>query len=250
VRARSGIPPLIGILCDAVPGKKGAPGYRLVCRKSYAAAVENAGGAPVLLPISRRREALRRYVEELDGLVIPGGWDVDPALYGEKPARQTRIVHPERAAFETSLYRMAKRRRMPILAVCYGMQLVNVLEGGTLHQHLFPGRKGPRIDHRGKKSPLHTIEVTPGTRLHAILGAGRARVLTSHHQAVRAIAPGFVCAATAADGTVEAIEHPDRPEILAVQWHPEVNPRSGASRRLFGDFLRSCRAYRQRRPAP
>ncbi len=234
--------PLVGITCEAVSRPTH---YDLLCDHRYAEAVKSAGGHPVLLPIASRRAVLRRYLEGIDGLVIVGGDDVDPGLYGERPRRTTRVVLPRRTAFETWLYQEGTRSGLPMLAICYGMQLVNVLEGGSLYQHIAPPGGGDRVVHRARREIGHEVRLLPGTRLKRILRADRATVPTQHHQAVRSVAAGFRPAAVADDGIIEAIEHPERPELLAVQWHPERAPGSRFTERLFGAFLRRCRA-RQR----
>jgi putative glutamine amidotransferase len=238
--------PLIGITCEAISNREDFSDYALECDHRYAAAVKDAGGHPVLLPIAHRRGVLDRYLEGIDGLVFVGGDDVDPRLYGEKPRRRTRVIFHMRTAFETWLYREGRKRRLPMLGICYGMQLINVLEGGSLIQHLRSGRDGPRVDHGGRRRPTHAVRLLPGTRLARTLGTRRALVATEHHQAIRDLAPGFVPAAIARDGVIEAIEHPDAPEMLAVQWHPERRAQSRASRALFQAFVRQCRRFRKR----
>jgi putative glutamine amidotransferase len=188
---------------------------------------------------------MSRYLEGIDGLVIVGGDDVDPRLYGQQPDPRTKVIYPKRTAFETWLYRMGTQRRLPIFGICYGMQLINVLEGGTLIQHLAPGRGGARIEHEGKQTPTHQITVVQGTRLAAILGMRTARVVTGHHQAVDQLAPGFVVSAVAPDGVVEAIESPASRHVIAVQWHPEHKLRSRSTRKLFDAFVQGCARYRQ-----
>jgi putative glutamine amidotransferase len=236
--------PLVGITCEAVSRRTH---YDLVCDHRYAEAVKGAGGHPVLLPIASRRAILRRYLEGIDGLVIVGGDDVDPGLYGERPRRTTRVVLPRRTAFESWLYQEGTRTRLPMLAICYGMQLVNVLEGGSLYQHIAPPRAGggAGVVHRARREVSHEVRLLPGTRLRQTLRGDRAMVPTQHHQAVRSVAPGFRPAAVADDGIIEAIEHPDRPELIAVQWHPERAPDSRFTERLFGAFVRRCRAHRR-----
>ena len=245
-RARA---PLIGITCEAVrPGRdRDYIRYHLLSDHRYAQAVENSGGHPVLLPIARDTGVRRRYLEGIDGLVIVGGEDVDPRLYGQRPLRTTKLIYPGRTGFETWLYRAGKRRGLPIFGICHGMQLINVLEGGTLRQHIRQRSGQARVVHRGRGKIEHKVRVFSGTRLQEILRVSHASVSTEHHQAVAAIAPGFIPAAVAEDGVIEALEHPGSSELLAVQWHPERKPESLITRRLFDAFVRACARYRDER---
>lgn len=239
--------PLIGITCEAVDKGRDFAQYDLLCDHRYAEVVRNAGGHPVLLPIAHHKKSLQRYLEGIDGLVIVGGDDVDPRLFGQEPGPQTTVAFPRRTSFETWLYQAGLRRRLPVMAICYGMQLLNVLEGGTLVQDLPIPRRKRALDHRGERAKAHTVRVIEGTRLHALLGVTRAVVTSQHHQAVDRLAPEFIATAVSADGTIEAIEHPDRPEIIAVQWHPERRLHSRITQRLFAAFMRACRAFRDGR---
>jgi putative glutamine amidotransferase len=240
-RARA---PLVGITCEAVFAEDGGGAYDLVCDHRYAEAVKDAGGHPVLLPIAYRKAMLRRYLEGIDGLVIVGGDDVDPSLYGEEPLPTTQVIFGRRTTFETWLYRAGKERRLPIFGICYGMQLINVLEGGTLHQEL-PRRKDlPRVDHRGARRRRHRVRIVASTQLAERTRMQRAIVATEHHQGVRDLAPGFIPCATADDGVIEAIESPELPQVLAVQWHPERTRGSLLTRRLFRIFVELAAAYR------
>ncbi|GMU22263.1 MAG: hypothetical protein AMXMBFR13_23510 [Phycisphaerae bacterium] len=239
--------PLIGISCETIAQKKDYSDYELMCDHRYAMAINNAGGHPVLLPLAHRKLVMRRYLEGIDGLLIVGGDDVDPRLYGEQPRSRTKVIFPKRTAFETWLYQAGKRRRLPIFGICYGMQLINVLEGGSLYQHLHPKKKGTRIDHRGRRRVRHSVQIAPGTQLSEILEMREAGVISDHHQAIRYLAPGWLPSGVADDGIIEAIESPESPQILAVQWHPERLPYSAVTRRLFKAFVQACAAYRRNR---
>lgn len=229
--------PFIGITCDVTIPRREPAAYELSCDHRYPEIVKVAGGYPVLLPIARRPRVMRRYLDEIDGLIIVGGDDVDPRLYGEKPRRGTGAVFGPRLRFEQRLYRAARRRDLPVLGICYGMQLINVLEGGTLYQDI---RRDAGSRHR-HRSGVHRVTVRRDSRLRRILRRDRFEVATEHHQAVRGVAPGFRAAAFADDGIVEAIEESSG-RILAVQWHPERTPEQLATRRLFREFVGLCGA--------
>ena len=237
--------PLIGITCEAVSHRKDFSDYDLLCDHRYASAITEAGGHPVLLPIAHHRSLLNRYLEGIDGLVIVGGDDLDPSWYGEKPKRRTKVAFPKRSEFEANLYKAGVHRHLPILGICYGMQLINVIEGGTLFQHLKAPRWGPNVDHEGKKTGSHRVEVLPGTKLGEVLGAGSRKVATEHHQGIRTLAPSFIPAALAADGIVEAMERPTLPGLFAVQWHPERRLESRTTKRLFKAFVKACSQYKK-----
>jgi gamma-glutamyl-gamma-aminobutyrate hydrolase PuuD len=232
--------PIIGITCDVHRKKLDYSDYELVCDHRYAEAVKGAGGHPVLIPIARRNWVLRQALEGIDGLLIVGGDDVDPRLYGERPLKGTKLVFPARTAFERWLYEQGRRRNLPVLGICYGMQLINVLEGGTLYQDIRRDFGSP-MDHRGRRDSTHTVSIRGGSRLARILGVSQVSVPTQHHQAVRRLAPGFKAVAYARDGIIEAIESRDD-GVMAVQWHPERAIESVVSKRLFHAFVTVCKA--------
>jgi gamma-glutamyl-gamma-aminobutyrate hydrolase PuuD len=192
---------------------------------TYADAVAEAGGEPVLLPTGAvSAEAVGR----LDGLVLAGGADVDPARYEEDAGPHTVSTRPERDAAEIALLQAALERDLPVLAICRGMQLLNVLLGGTLLQHL-PDVPGAEPHQRAPGLfAERTVTTAEGSALGAVLGP-TATVDCHHHQALDRIAPGVSVSARADDGLVEAVEVTGRRFCLGVQWHPEAGP----DRRLF-----------------
>ena len=195
----------------------------------YAVAVELAGGVPVLLP-PQDPSGASSVVARIDGLVISGGADVDPSRYGSDPLPTTTRWRTDRDAWELTLLDAASARALPVLGVCRGMQVMAVHRGGTLDQHV-PDLVG-HDQHSPGGDAYGPIEVTTreGTRLFGLLGA-RHDVGCHHHQAVREH-PGYVPAAFASDGTLEAMEaEGDRFEV-AVQWHPETRPDAGLFRGL------------------
>jgi putative glutamine amidotransferase len=209
--------PRIGISLDVDDGKG-----RYELKRTYVDAVLGAGGLPILLPFVAP-EVADEYFDALDGLVLSGGaFDVPPFLYGEEPRPACGPLVPERTDTELRLLRSAIEGGLPLLGVCGGMQLLNVALGGSLHQDL-PTDLGIRIHQQPapKDVPSHDVEVVAATRLAALTGAGRLRVNSTHHQAVKSVAPGLLVSARAPDGVIEGIELPGHPFAVGIQWHPE-----------------------------
>jgi microsomal dipeptidase-like Zn-dependent dipeptidase/gamma-glutamyl-gamma-aminobutyrate hydrolase PuuD len=219
INLRTPRPPLIGL--SVAPGDNGS-----ALSAYYFNAVAKAGGAPVLIPAITDVTALRQIVSQLDGLIVTGGKDVNPLWYQEDPLPPLGDVDPLRDEYELKLIKLASDRNIPLLGICRGEQLINVAFGGTLYQDIPSQRAGRKVvKHVQKMSgeyPSHSVSVTPGSQLAAIIGAGVQGVNTFHHQAVKDVAPGFRPVAYATDSLTEAIEAwPERP-ILGVQWHPEA----------------------------
>ncbi len=204
---------------------------------SYADAVERAGGVPVLLPPQPATSA-PYVVDRLDGLLVTGGADVDPARYGAEPHPRTAGWRTDRDAWELALLDAADRRELPVLGICRGMQLLAVQHGGTLDQHL-PDSVGHETHSPGGDA-FGTVDVDahPGTRVRMLVGE-RSSVSCHHHQSVREH-PGLVAAAHAPDGTVEAVEAPGDRFVVAVQWHPETRQDAG----LFAGLVAAATAGR------
>jgi putative glutamine amidotransferase len=198
----------------------------------YARAIEAAGAEPLLQEV---RPGLK--IGSCRGLLLTGGSDVDPLLYGEPPSPDTEPPDPERDAAECALIDEALARDLPLLAICRGMQILNVHLGGTLVQHLPTAVR--HVKRTSDKSvPAHRVAIEPGTLLSGIARSESWEVNSRHHQAVARIAPGLrVCARDPEDGTIEAVELPLRRFVLAVQWHPENQaPVDSGQRGLFESF--------------
>ncbi|HET6965519.1 MAG TPA: gamma-glutamyl-gamma-aminobutyrate hydrolase family protein [Acidimicrobiales bacterium] len=208
--------PLIGVSAGRVPaGNRTLDG----ADRDYSRAVQIAGGTPVILPATTGTD-LRALVGRIDGLLLSGGGDVDPARYGAAPAPETGGVDHDRDEVELEMLAAALDRGIPVLGVCRGCQVVNVALGGTLHQHV-PGVTDLDHLHREPRDWLaHTVSVEKGSRLHEVVGLEEMEVNSIHHQAVQRLGRSLRAVACAPDGLVEAIEDPHRP-LLAVQWHPE-----------------------------
>ena len=213
-------------------------------RDDYVRSVETAGGLPLVLAPGSP-EDVPLLLDHLDGLLLTGGADVDPGLYGETPHETVTRVIPERDALEIALCREALRRDMPLLAICRGQQVLNVATGGTLIQDLPSQWKGA-VDHDpdGERwSPAHDVRILPGTRLREILGRERVAVNSFHHQAVKEAGQGAVVSAySEGDDVVEAIEVPGRRLAVGVQWHPEAFwDKDGRFQPLFEALVKASR---------
>jgi putative glutamine amidotransferase len=233
--------PVIGLTLDYEQGGgfSNLPWYAI--RENYCGAVARAGGLPVLLP--HEPEEAEAYLDAIDGLVVTGGaFDVDPALFGAGSRHKTVTTKDRRTEFELDVTRGALERDMPLLGICGGQQLLNVALGGTLVQHIpdevagaLPHEQGNPRDEAG-----HLVRVAPGTLLHRITGMDEMPVNSSHHQAVKDVAPGLIADARAPDGVVEGIEDPRRRFCLGVQWHPEYAISRG-DEAIMAAFVRAAR---------
>jgi putative glutamine amidotransferase len=233
--------PRIGLTLDAEPpgGYSKLPWYAI--RENYCRAIARAGGLPIALP--HEVELADAYLETLDGLVVTGGaFDLDPALYGEAERHPTVRTKDRRTAFEFAITRGALERDLPVLGICGGQQLLHVVLGGDLIQHI-PDAVPDGVAHEQpnpRTEPGHSVDVVPGTRLRAIAGVARLEVNSAHHQAAGRLGPGVVASARAPDGVIEAIEAPERRFCLGVQWHPEYGI-SVADDALFDALIAACR---------
>ncbi len=232
--------PVIGITLDyeTSGGYSKMPWYAL--RENYCAAVSRFGALPVPLP----HEAARAedYLNLIDGLIVTGGaFDVSPELYGESHTHEKTSTKDNRTKFEFAVTRGAIDKKIPILGICGGEQLLNVVLGGTLIQHI-PDTIKNALEHEQKNprtEPGHTLTIERGTLLHKIVDSDTMDVNTAHHQAIAKPAPGVVVNAKTSDGVIEGIEFPGHPFCLGVQWHPEYDV-SPADKKIFKAFVEAC----------
>jgi putative glutamine amidotransferase len=236
--------PVIGLTLDAEPagGWSKLPWYAL--RQNYFEAVAAAGGLPVALP--HEPELADTYLDMLDGLVVTGGaFDVDPSLYGAAEKHVTVTTKDRRTRFEWAVTKAALARDLPVLGICGGQQLLNVVMGGTLIQHI-PDSVQDALPHEQpnpRTEPGHDVVVEDGSLLHEITGVNRLPVNSAHHQAVERPAPGLRVTGRAEDGVIEAIEDRSRRFLLGVQWHPEYGISPG-DRAIFRAFVAAARDVR------
>ena len=207
---------------------------------NYSSAVEGSGGIPLLIPVLDDLGGTNRLMESLDGLILTGGVDIDPANYDQEPLSDLGRVEPGRDRLELDLVRLALERGMPVLGICRGVQIINVALGGTLIQDI-PAQAADSLQH-AQKSPKsvnsHSVRVMAGSRFHGLIGADQVRVNSGHHQAVDRLASDLVAVGLAPDGIVEAVERPGSVFFMGVQWHPEGTwPHDEASCRLFSGLV-------------
>ena len=207
---------------------------------AYVNAVERAGGRPLLVPPSEN--GIGETLDALHGLIFSGGSDLDPGAYGQTPHPETKGVEPERDRGELALLHGALERDLPVLAVCRGSQVMNVALGGDLVQRLPEVVGDEKHKHTAGEFADHDVDLEPGTRLADLLGE-RAPVKSHHHQGFGRLGAGLREAARAEDGTLEAIEDPERRFALGVLWHPE----EAEDLRLFEALVDEARAYREER---
>ncbi|HVS09914.1 MAG TPA: gamma-glutamyl-gamma-aminobutyrate hydrolase family protein [Planctomycetota bacterium] len=222
------------------------PALRLPTR--YGEAILNAGGIPVAIPPVGGPADVARLLERVDGLLLGGGDDFDTARLGLGPTHpQAKPVPPSKQEFDFALARAALASAVPVLGICYGMQLLALAEGGRLLQHLPEDRPEAR-EHRG--GARHPVLVEPASKLGRALGVESLEVTSRHHQAVARVGAGWKVSAVDDQGLIEAIESERAPFAIGVQWHPEVAPEGGPEHRLFRALVAASGAAAQRRRAP
>jgi putative glutamine amidotransferase len=242
--------PIIGIPTQTLHAMDGIPEAlpeSWVMNQRYSRVVASAGGLPVMIPLLDDEGTLRALYDRLDGLLLPGGLDLDPGTYGEPRRYDCGRVDPARDRVELQFARWAIDEGKPVFGLCRGLQIVNVALGGTLYQDIAAQFSGA-IKHDyfptagyARDHLAHDVTVSSGSRLGTLIGSAPLRVNSMHHQAVKELAPGLLPTAVAPDGVVEAVELPDQPFVLGVQWHPEsLVERDPRMRRLMAGFVEAA----------
>ena len=211
---------------------------------NYLEAIELAGGAPIVLPLTKNTAALEAVLKCCSGVLFTGGHDIDPVLYGQEIIPQCGELSPVRDMVEGWILDWVLERDIPVLAICRGMQLLNVHLGGTLYQDL-PVQRRRTLAHSQEppyERTTHTVLVAKDSFLSQFTGWGPMQVNSLHHQAVERVAPGMIVDACATDGVVESIHLPGKRFVLGIQWHPEYNAgEQKASAEIFKGFVKACR---------
>lgn len=238
-QSRQLAPPLIGI---TTYGRNHDDEFTLPA--VYVEAVRRAGGIPLLIAPGEPR--LDDLLAALDGLILSGGGDLDPAHYGSDGHPTIYMIDNERDATELDLARRVVASGAPTLCICRGLQVLNVALGGTLVEHL-PDVVPGTIQHRHEpdKPTAHTLTVLPATKLAELVDAGPMHGVSWHHQAIRTVAPSLTVSAQAEDGTIEAVEAPNHPWLIATQWHPEMSAATDPrQQQLFDAFIAAVQRAR------
>jgi putative glutamine amidotransferase len=234
--------PLIGVSTSITVGTSPERAY---VNSTYLNAIQQAGGVPLPLPPQLSSRSWKRLAAGLDGLLLTGGGDIDPALFGEAPHPTLYDVAPIRDTFEANAARWALEHRLPLLCICRGVQVLNVALGGSLYQDVGtdPGTTLPHSQKEPRDQPTHKVRIAPGSRLAEVVAADEVEVNSMHHQALKSLGRGLAAVAWAPDQLVEGVEMPEQPGfVLGVQWHPEeLIGHSEAARRLFAALVTHAR---------
>ncbi|HUJ14906.1 MAG TPA: gamma-glutamyl-gamma-aminobutyrate hydrolase family protein [Thermoanaerobaculia bacterium] len=239
--------PIIGIGSDVLRQK--GERDRAFAFATYVEALRSAGAIPVIIP--PQPENAEQIVEALDGILLAGGDDCDPQVYGEERHPTVEPMDPRRQNNDIALARAARRRGIPTLGICLGVQMMNVAAGGTLIQDI-DSELRTDIEHASEPSDRHRhpVLVEEATHLAKIVGEQELTVNSSHHQAIRHVGDGLCVTALAPDGIIEGLEDPSLPFYVGVQWHPEDMATEASAEKLFGAFVDAARRYAVKKLSP
>jgi putative glutamine amidotransferase len=231
--------PLIGLTTSRSTNTTGIPLISIT--EAYIQAVLRAGGLPILIPVGLSNSQTVEIYTQLQGLLVTGGGDIDPALYGGVPHPRVYDVDPQRDALEIALVQQAARNGLPFFGICRGIQVINVALGGKLYTDINDQHAGALRHDMAPGFPrdliAHPVEIRPGSCLAGLAGLGSLQVNSLHHQGIRSVASPLQATAFAPDGLVEAVELPGHPFALGVQWHPEWLPESIPMQAIFRGFV-------------
>lgn len=229
------MPSIIGLTAE-LESKK------ISVHQNYAKPLVGIGALPMVLPYTEKLPVVQEMIRAINGLMLTGGADIDPTLFGEQPEPGLQKVDPKRDRFEMMLIQEALKEDLPILAICRGNQMLNVAAGGTLQQDLF-SRDNVLQHHQNapRDHESHFVKVYDQTKLLEIVGSEQLKVNSFHHQAVKDPAPGFRISAVASDGVTEAIESDNHRFVIGVQWHPgDLAEKDAHAEKLFRAFVNAC----------
>lgn len=213
--------PIIGLaLSNRVKSKK----IYSVINNDYIKAVQKAGGIPILIPFSDNIENIKEYTNKLQGIIFTGGEDISPLLYNEEPHKEVQCIIEERDRFELELFKEVYEKKIPILGICRGLQLINIALGGNLYQDInsqIPNSYGHAPKYTLRSNLYHSVKIEKGSKLFDIFKTEDLKVNSFHHQSIKKLGNDLKITANSNDGIVEAIESVNEKFLVAVQWHPE-----------------------------
>ena len=235
--------PLIGITTYQAENQYGQPIAAI--GQYYINAISQAGGLPILVPVSLPADQLAALTARLDGIIFSGGGDIDPASYGAESTPEVKLVNPVRDQAEFQMVKNVIASDIPFLGICRGLQVINVALGGTLYTHIIDelpqGLEHAYYPDWPRDRLSHSVRVKNGSRLAEILGTNEVKINSLHHQGIRDLSPELQPTAWAPDDLIEAVELPNHPFGLAVQWHPEWLNSHAPMRALFSAFVEAAR---------
>lgn len=218
--------PIIGISGSILIDEGGMfPGYeRAYVNNDYIQSLVRCKAVPYIVPMIDDEELIREQIINIDALILSGGQDINPLLWNEEPHNKLGTIMPKRDTFDSKLFKIALELKKPVLGICRGEQIINVVEGGSLYQDISL-IENSYVKHNQQCLPsvaTHTAQIKEGTKLYEILNEKEVHVNSFHHLGVKKVAPGYIVSATAKDGVVEAIEKIGEDFVIGVQWHPEM----------------------------
>jgi len=209
----------------------------------YMEGITEAGGLPIMLPLTHDPDTIRQMLNTVQGILLTGGHDVDPAMYGEAPVPECGASCRERDSMESELVKQCIKKDTPILGICRGIQFLNAYLGGSLYQDL-PTQHPSKVEHHQKPPydvPVHIVNIVEDSKLFKLLGQKTLSVNSYHHQAIKKLAETMKTMAVSEDEIIEAVEMPDKKFVWAFQWHPEFSHKVDEnSRMIFSEFVNKC----------
>lgn len=212
----------------------------------YISAIENAGGVPLIIPVTQNIESIKKIIDLLDGLLFTGGSDIDPQFYNELPQEGLSVIEPKRDAHELNLAKQVlKDTNIPLLGICRGIQILNVADGGTIYQDLkneWESDMNHTVLKAPKYHPTHTVKINENSKLFSIFDSTNISVNSFNHQAIKTLGKSFEATMVAPDGLIEGIELQGERFVVAVQWHPEMMiEKYPLYKNLFESFVNECK---------
>ena len=236
--------PIIGITYSDAAKRDNEMRVRTYCSRKYYMAIQNAGAEAILLPPVTDPESITRYLSLVDGLLFPGGGDVDPRFQNEDPSPKLGMVNPFRDEFEIKIAKEAYKKKVPSLGICRGLQVMTIALGGKVHQDISSFQKIQHSQNAPRWGTSHKVTIVENTLLKSLVKGSEIFTNSFHHQTVRKLPAKLIASAHTADGSIEGIESKDKRLFIGVQWHPEELVNSNIhSANLFKYFVEAVKKF-------